>query len=121
MDLRIIFGIAFFVLIVSSMLFFIFLEDASHPLIIHFDTYRGIDLWGGRGDVLNIILLGFIMNGVNGILAIALRGRAIFPNLSNPNEPRIQNSKLIPGVLGGVSVFTSLLILIAVGVIISVN
>lgn len=47
-------------------------------IILHFDTYRGIDFVGGRIDLVGILLSGYIMIGLNFLLADFLYSRDRF-------------------------------------------
>ncbi|OGY63043.1 MAG: hypothetical protein A2745_03570 [Candidatus Harrisonbacteria bacterium RIFCSPHIGHO2_01_FULL_44_13] len=81
------------------------LSDISHLLIIHFDSYRGIDFLGSKGDVLGILIAALAINFVNLFLT----------------EVFYRREKFLSYILAFSSVFLSLLILIAVVVIIKVN
>jgi hypothetical protein len=121
MDLKIIYGIGLGILVITLVLFFVFLSDADHSLIIHFDKFVGIDLWGKSSDVLKIIIFGFIVQGLNMGLAYNLSKKRIFPVGEVENEKGTETRKVLPYTLGFINIFIAVLILIAVGVIISVN
>lgn len=117
MRLSVVYGIGFLLLVIALALFLVFLGDSDYPLIIHFDKYSGIDYWGSRADVVKVIVFGFIMNFVNLWLAYALRDRVLFKK--EAEGPRRRG--ILPYFLGFTNLFLSILILIAVGVIISIN
>jgi hypothetical protein len=74
-------------------------------LIVHFDAYRGIDLMGSRRDLFFIPSLGLIALFINSALASMLYFRERFASL----------------LVAFASFASTLLILIAILVIISVN
>lgn len=62
--------IAAVILLVAGFSFaYIRLADVHNLLIIHFDSFRGIDFLGDKNDVFGILLMGLLMAGVNGFLA----------------------------------------------------
>jgi len=81
------------------------LADHDALLILHFDTYRGIDFLGSKFDVFNIIYLGIGMTLLNYLLA-----RGIF-----------KRDRILGQILAGASAFFALLIFMAVLVIIGIN
>lgn len=93
-----------FILIVSFGLAVVHFRGVSDLLIIHF-TPAGIDIAGDFLDILVILLGGLAIFCVNTALAYALYSRV----------------RYLAYLLSFFSVFSSVLILIAVGVIISVN
>lgn len=84
---------------------YVFISGINHLLIIHFDSYRGIDFLGSKGDLFGVLVAGLFINAVNLFLAWALYNR----------------EKFLSRLLGLSSSFVSLLILIAAVVIIKVN
>lgn len=92
-------------LIIGFATAYVKLAESNYLLVIHFDSFRGIDFFGSRGDVFGILLVGVAVNIVNFLLAYFI----------------YQREKFLSQVLSWFSVFFSLLILIAVGVIISIN
>src|SRR5689334_682806 len=84
-----------------------YVQLAEHDalLILHFDSYRGIDFLGSKFDVFNIIFVGFGIGFLNYLLSRAMAKKELF------------FSKL----LAGASAFFALLIFIAVAVIIAIN
>jgi len=117
---KIIFIISFLPILIATGLYFVYLSDADHPLIIHFDKYNGIDLWGAPRDVLKIIIFGFVLNFMNLGLARALQNRVILSE-STARPPALSLKRIFPYIFGFLNLLLSVLILIAVGVIISVN
>lgn len=81
------------------------LAEGDYLIVIHFDSYRGIDFFGTRAHVFGILWLGAALNIINFTLAAIFRRR----------------EKFLTHLLSWFSVFLSLLILIAVAVIISIN
>lgn len=104
MLLRILYGSSVLLLAVAGILFYMRLGDAGHPLIIHWSR-GGIDFVGTRRTVAGILGVGAAMWAVNAALSSVFASRARF----------------LAHLLAGASLFLSLLILIAVGSIISVN
>ena len=74
-------------------------------LVIHFDSYNGIDFLGTRINVLEFLIVSLVINIVNFSLATAFYYRERF----------------LSRLLAYFSVFFSLLILISTAVIISIN
>jgi len=130
-SLRVIYGLALALLVIALVISFIFLSHTNQALVIHFDKYNGINLWGDRADAIEVIIFGFILNALNIGLAFRFHRRQVFSVLpdAEKNEPQpadsgktiINNRKLLPYLFGFFNIFISVLILIAVGVIISVN
>lgn len=77
----------------------------KHPIVIHFDSFRGIDFSGDRGDVLGIFAVAAVLTLLNGGLAAYFWKRAT----------------VFSYILLYFNIFIWLLILIIIGVIISVN
>lgn len=102
--MRFLYGFSVLVLVVASILFYIYLGDAGHPLIIHWSR-GGIDFVGTPVVALGILWTSAAMVVINALLSSVFASRARF----------------IAYLLAGASAFLSLLILIAVGSIILVN
>lgn len=100
-----VFGLSFVILIFTLILALIMFGDITGPLVIHFDVYKGIDFFGGRTEVFGILWSGFAMLVINALLANFLYDRERFLSF----------------LFAFVSLAFSILILIAAGVIISVN
>lgn len=80
-------------------------KTTEHLLVIHFDAYRGIDFLGDKSDVFRILYGGGAIVLVNIFLSWLLYSRERF----------------LSRIISFSSVFLSLLILVAVTVIISIN
>lgn len=102
---RLLFLSAFVILIFALGIAYIQLAEHDALIILHFDSYRGIDFLGSRADVFGIILVGLGMTVLNYLLARGIYRR----------EP------VLGQLLAGATAFLSLLIFIAVLVIISIN
>lgn len=101
-----VFGLAFAVLILVSILALYFLGPLQSPLVIHYDTYKGIiDFKGSIWDVLGILAAAFFMELINFLLAGFLYYRERF----------------LSYVFTYFTLLLSILILISVSVMISVN
>lgn len=74
-------------------------------LVVHFDSYKGIDFLGTRVDVLGFLMVSLAINVINFSLAAAFYNRERF----------------LSRLFVYFSVFFSLLILISTAVIISIN
>jgi len=106
---RILFGLSGLLILVTLWLAVVYLPTGE-PLVIHFDEYRGINLWGEAGQVYWLIGLVAVMNIVNLIIVAVFDSRVT-------RVPRA----VLRLTVASASAFLSLLLLIAVGVIISVN
>lgn len=103
--LRIVFGLSFLIVVFSSALTVFKLKGISSPLIIHFDSYSGINFLGGWQEVLKILILALAMIVINAFLAGFLYSRERF----------------LSYIFAFGSLTLAILILIAISVIISVN
>ncbi len=99
------FGSAFAILLIALGVALYFLRAVDYLLIIHFDNFHGLDFLGTKANVFEIISIGAFLVLINAWLAKALYHRERFFSY----------------ILGSVSVLIAGLILIAVGVIVSVN
>lgn len=102
---RLLFLSAFVILIFALGTAYVKLAEHDALLILHFDSYRGIDFLGSSADVFGILSVGLGIVVLNYLLA-----RSIYPR-----EP------FLAKILAGSTVFIALLIFIAVLVIIAVN
>lgn len=102
---RLLFLASFTILVIALGVAYVKLADHDALLILHFDTYRGIDFLGSKFDVFNIIFVGMGLTVLNYLIA-----RNLF-----------RKDPLWAQLLAGASVFFSLLIFIALLVIIAVN
>jgi len=103
--LRVVFGLSFFILFFAFIFGYVKLGNVSAPLIIHFDAYKGIDLLGDRASVIEILISATVMVLLNLFLADFLYRRERF----------------LSYIFGFASLGLAALILIAIGVIVSVN
>lgn len=92
-------------LLISAAFIFFNAEKLSSPLILHFDSYRGVDRMGEIADLWLILILGLLAAIINSVLA----------------EVFFYRERILAYLLSGTNVFIGLLVLIAVTVIISVN
>ncbi|MFH1759301.1 MAG: hypothetical protein ABH822_01930 [Patescibacteria group bacterium] len=99
------FGASLFILLIGFSVAFVALADVRHLLVIHFDSYSGIDFLGDKSDVFGALLSGLALTIINGLLAIAFYLR----------------ERLLSYILAFSSILVSLLILITIFVIVSVN
>lgn len=104
-SLRLVFGLSFLILAFEFVFIYFKLIGANTPLVIHFDVYKGIDFIGGKMEVFGILFSFLAMLIVNFFLAEFLYYRERF----------------LSHLFGFVGLGLSILILIAVSVIISVN
>jgi|SRR3989344_380802 len=99
------FGITTVVLLFTLVLVLIFFGATDTPLIIHFDSYKGIDFLGNKLHVFGIVFVGVVMFLINVGLAHALYYR----------------DRFLSYIIGCATLVIALLILIAVSAIIAVN
>lgn len=100
-----IFVISAIVLVVASSLAYVGILDNVNLLVIHFDSYKGADFFGNRGDVVDILITAVVVWLINIFLA---------------NEFYFKE-RFLSYVLANGTLAFMILILIAVNVIISVN
>ena len=81
------------------------LGPITHPIILHFDSFRGIDFSGNQSSIFGIFLVAIALTIFNGGLATSFWKRV----------------RMFSYVLLYFNVFIWLLILVVMGVIISVN
>jgi len=99
------FILSFVLLFFSLILFSIKSGGLSSPLVLHFDDFRGIDLFGEKADVLWIWLIGFLALLINSALS-----RILF-----------YRERFLSYLFMGSNVLISLLILIFIAVVIRIN
>lgn len=104
-SLRLVFGLSFLILFFEFIFVYFKLIGVNTPLVIHFDVYKGIDFIGGKIEVLGVLFSFLAMFAVNLFLSEFLYYRERF----------------LSYLFGFVGLGLSILILIAVSVIISVN
>lgn len=80
-------------------------NNLSSPLIMHFDSLRGVDLFGNKADLVTLSFSIVLMLIINAILA----------NVSFDRE------RVLSYLLVGVNVLVAILFLVASAVIVSVN
>jgi len=98
-------ALAGFFLLVSLGIFLLSIVRIPGPLILNFDAFYGVRLFGGTTDVLWIWAFGLVMCGTNLFLS------SIF----------YRRERVMTYLLIGVNVVLSLLLLILMAVIASVN
>jgi hypothetical protein len=103
--LRIVGGLSLLLLAVGTIIFYARPAPATAPLIIHFEAYGGIDFTGEKTEILGILLSALIIIMINLFLSDFLYTRERF----------------LSYIFTFVSLLFSILILITIGVIISVN
>ena len=100
-----IFGLSFFTLLIAFLIAFFKIGGITNPIIIYFDAYRGVNILGDKIDIFGIFTSAFAAELINFFLSIFLYNRERF----------------ISYIFSFGSFALSILILIAVSVIISVN
>lgn len=100
-----IFGLSFLVLFISFLTAFFKIGGITNPLIIHFDAYNGVNILGDKIDIFGVFASAFAAGLINFFLSNFFYYRERF----------------IAYVFSFGSFGLSILILIAVSVIISVN
>lgn len=96
---------SFILLAISFGVAFINMDNMSNVLVIHLDSYKGIDFFGDKNDILSILAFGALVIALNGILANTLYLRERF----------------LSYVLAFSSALFSLLIFMGILAIISIN
>lgn len=104
-SLRLVFGLSFSILVFEFVFIYLKLIGADTPLVIHFDAYKGIDFIGGKTEVFGVLFSFSAMLVINLFLAEFLYYRERF----------------LSYLFGFIGLWLSILILIVVSVIISVN
>ncbi|MFH0806186.1 MAG: hypothetical protein V1885_00435 [Candidatus Brennerbacteria bacterium] len=92
-------------LVIAGLMFVLHWSDFSPRVVLHFAPLEGADLFGTRADVLTLWILGAAVAVVNVFLAHIFYDR----------------SRELSLLFGGVNVFLMLILLIAIGTIVSVN
>ena len=96
---------SFVLLAFAFFIVYLNLSDVSNILVIHFDSYKGIDFFGNKDHVFGMLFLGLFILVLNGFLANILYLRERF----------------LSYVLSFSTTIFSILIFISILVIISVN
>lgn len=91
--------------VIAAVLSYSAFSSSDYLLVIHFDSYQGINWFGNKWDVFGILGTGLFLGLVNYILVSVLYSYSRFLSL----------------LFSFFTVFLMILILISVGVIISVN
>ncbi len=81
------------------------ISTLASPVVIHFDKFRGIDSLGGKSDVWGIWAGGLALFAVNSVLS------GVF----------YKRERVLAYVFAGAALLLSVLVLVALGVIFSVN
>ncbi|KKU93876.1 MAG: hypothetical protein UY26_C0003G0024 [Candidatus Jorgensenbacteria bacterium GW2011_GWA1_48_13] len=89
----------------SLVLVLLNVNELSAPLILHFDKLKGIDFLGEKSDVWGIWAGGFALLVLNSLLA------SVF----------FHRERVLAYVFAGVNLLFAVLVLVALGVIFSVN
>lgn len=103
--LRVVFSLSFLFLLFGGAMTYGNLREVAPPFVVHFDIYRGIDFFGGWFEITGVLISAFAMLLTNIFLADFLYKRERF----------------LSYIFGFVSFGLAVLILVATGVIISVN
>lgn len=103
--LRVLFGLGCGLFLVSFVFIAIRIGSLTTPVILHFDHFNGIDLFGDRSSVWGVWLLGGVIALVN--LAFT--------------EFFYYRSRILSYVFLSVNFFISILLLVALAAIVSVN
>lgn len=104
---------ALFALIIISLIFSIFsfilvswnYGRLAESIVLHFDSFHGVDMFGSRASVWWIWILGLAILGVNGALAYEYYNRERF----------------LSYLFLGANALASLFVLVVIGVIVSIN
>ena len=91
--------------IVSFILAYVFFGDLKHLLIIHFDSYQGIDFWGTKWDIFGMLAAAVAVAAINFFLSKIFYHR----------------EKFLSYLFAFFTIFFLILILISLAVIISIN
>lgn len=99
-----VFSAAFLLILIGLVLVFSGLS-AERSLIVHFSAEKGIDFFGSRADVFNIVIISLSVLLINLFLAAAL----------------FEKERILPYILGIASFIFSFLILAAIMAIVWIN
>lgn len=103
--LRVVSGMSLLLWLIAGLIFYAWPGSLSDSLILHFDANKGVDFLGGKSDVLGILLSGIIIILINLFLSNFLYNRERF----------------LAYIFSFANLLVSILILIVINVIISVN
>jgi len=104
-SLRMIFMLGGGIILVSFIFIAFRVGRLTTPVILHFDNFNGIDLFGDRSNVWGVWFLGFIIAFMNAGFA----------------EFFYYRSRILSYVFLTTNFFVSILLLVAVSVIVAVN
>lgn len=99
-----IFALAAIVWVIDFSLVYVNILDAANVLVIHFDAFKGVDFFGGKSDVFDIIVTAAIVWLINISMAQMFYYR----------------EKFLSYVIAGSTLIYMVLILLAVNAIISI-
>ena len=103
--IRVVEGLSLLILLLAAAIFYLKLGQTATPLIIHFEADKGVDFLAGRLQIFGILISGLTIILINLFLADFLYFRERF----------------LSYILSFTGLLVSVLILIAIAVIISVN
>lgn len=98
-------AISTFLFVIAGLILFLNWADFPSRVVLHFAPLEGADLFGTRADVLTLWILGAAVAAANAFLTHVFYDR----------------SRELSFLFGGVNVFLMLILLIAIGTIVSVN
>ncbi|MDP3975136.1 MAG: hypothetical protein Q8P88_02540 [Candidatus Jorgensenbacteria bacterium] len=98
-------AISALLLVIAGLALFLHWNDFPSRVVLHFAPLEGADLFGTRADVLTLWILGAAVAAVNVFLA----------------EVFYDRSRELSYLFGGINVLLMLILLIAIGTIVSVN
>ena len=98
-------AISLALLAVSGIIAFLQYGRLAPLIVIHFDALHGVDTFGTRASVWGVWFLGLAINIVNALLAYEFYHR----------------ERVLSYLYLGANVLVSLIVLIAVGVVVSIN
>lgn len=93
------------VLVAAFSIAYVSIWDVSNLLVIHFDSFKGIDFLGSSSDIIDILVISFIIWLINIILANEFYYR----------------EKFLSYAIATLTLVYMILILVAINVIISTN
>lgn len=76
--LRVVVAITFALHTIITTIVLVKFLPRRESIVLHFDTYRGIDFVGGRVDLVGMLLSGYVMIALNFLLADFLYARDRF-------------------------------------------
>lgn len=76
--LRVVLGVTLALHTIITAIMLVNFLPRRESIVLHFDAYRGIDFVGGRIDLVGVLLSGYVMLGLNFMLADFLYDRDRF-------------------------------------------